>query len=85
MKKIFFMKSGTVNNRYKWLRLALIYWGVCAIVVRVGPPPITLRSHSREHLVADAPARGGGVDVDRGARMDPGVGAGAARPGAHRE
>ena len=33
MKKIFFMKSGTVNNRYKWLRLALIYWGVCAIVV----------------------------------------------------
>ena len=27
------MKSGTVNNRYKWLRLALIYWGVCAIVV----------------------------------------------------
>lgn len=27
------MKSGTVNNRYKWLRLALIYWGACAIVV----------------------------------------------------
>ena len=33
MRKIFFLKSGTVNNRYKWLRLALIYWGVCAIVV----------------------------------------------------
>ena len=27
------MKSGTVNNRYKWLRLALIYWGVCAIFI----------------------------------------------------